>query len=131
MGGTLIRAVDNVTLTIVEGEFVALLGASGSGKSSLLNLIAGLDSPTSGTVLSCDKDLSRLSRRELAAYRRSIAKVAALDCDILLTPHPSASDLVKRFGAGKPLLDPDGCRKYAAGLSKQLDERLAKEAAAK
>lgn len=71
MGGTLIRAVDYVTLTIVEGEFVALLGASGSGKSSLLNLIAGLDSPTSGTVVSCDKDLSRLSRRELAAYRRS------------------------------------------------------------
>ena len=67
----------------------------------------------------------------LRAFRASIAKVAALDCDILLTPHPSASDMVKRFGAGKPLLDPDGCRKYAAGLSKQLDERLAKEAAAK
>ena len=67
----------------------------------------------------------------VAAYRASIAKVAALDCDILLTPHPSASDMVKRFGAGKPLLDPDGCRKYAAGLSKQLDQRLAKEAAAK
>jgi metallo-beta-lactamase class B len=67
----------------------------------------------------------------VAAFRASIAKVAGLDCDILLTPHPSASDMVKRFGAGKPLLDPDGCRKYAAGLSKQLDERLAKEAATK
>jgi metallo-beta-lactamase class B len=67
----------------------------------------------------------------LRAFRASIAKVAALDCDILLTPHPSASDMVKRFGAGKPLLDPEGCRKYAAALSKQLDERLAKEAAAK
>ena len=71
MGGTLIRAVDNVNLTIDEGEFVALLGASGSGKSSLLNLLAGLDSPTSGTVVSGGKDLSRLSRPELAAYRRS------------------------------------------------------------
>lgn len=70
-------------------------------------------------------------RAYVAAYRASIAKVAALDCDILLTPHPSASALVKRFRAGKPLLDPDGCRKYAAGLTKQLDERLAKEAAAK
>jgi len=71
MGGTVIRAVDNVTLTIADGQFVALLGASGSGKSSLLNLIAGLDSPTSGTVVSCDKNLSRLSRSDLAAYRRS------------------------------------------------------------
>ena len=71
MGGTLIRAVDEVTLAIDDGEFVALLGASGSGKSSLLNLLAGLDSPTSGTVVSCGKDLSRLSRAELAAYRRS------------------------------------------------------------
>jgi len=71
MGGTLIRAVDDVTLNIEEGEFVALLGASGSGKSSLLNLIAGLDSPTSGTVISNGKNLSRLSRAELAAYRRS------------------------------------------------------------
>lgn len=66
----------------------------------------------------------------LAAYRASIAKVAALPCDIVITPHPSASGMVERFGAGKPLLDPDGCRTYAAGLTRQLDERLAKEAAA-
>lgn len=71
MGGTLIRAVDDVTLTIADGEFVALLGASGSGKSSLLNLLAGLDSPTSGTVVSGGKDLSRLTRAQLASYRRS------------------------------------------------------------
>ena len=71
MGGTLICAVDDVTLTIHDGEFVALLGASGSGKSSLLNLLAGLDSPTSGTVVSGGKDLSRLSREQLANYRRS------------------------------------------------------------
>lgn len=70
MGGTLIRAVDDVTLTIGHGEFVALLGASGSGKSSLLNLLAGLDSPTSGIVVSGGKDLSRLSRAQLAVYRR-------------------------------------------------------------
>ena len=71
MGGTLIRAVDDVSLSIDDGEFVALLGASGSGKSSLLNLLAGLDSPTSGSVVSGGKDLSRLTRAELAAYRRS------------------------------------------------------------
>jgi metallo-beta-lactamase class B len=67
----------------------------------------------------------------LAAYRASIAKVAALPCDILLTPHPSASDMIRRLAPGKPLDDADGCRDYAAQLTKQLDERLAKEAADK
>ena len=65
----------------------------------------------------------------LAAYRASIAKIAALDCDILLTPHPSASEMPERLALGKPLLDANGCRDYAAQLTKQLDERLAKEAA--
>jgi metallo-beta-lactamase class B len=67
----------------------------------------------------------------LAAYRASIAKVAALSCDILLTPHPSASHMIDRLGLGKPLEDPNACRDYAAGLGKQLDDRLAKETASK
>ncbi len=70
MGSTTIRAVDGITLEIPSGEFVALLGASGSGKSSLLNLIAGLDSPTSGSVVAGDRDLAQLSRDALAKYRR-------------------------------------------------------------
>jgi len=64
----------------------------------------------------------------LAAFRASIAKVAALDCDILVTPHPSASDMVKRM-AWKSLEKENGCRDYAASLTKALDERLAKEGA--
>jgi metallo-beta-lactamase class B len=67
----------------------------------------------------------------LAKYRTSIAKIAALDCDILLTPHPSASHMVERLAGKAPLENRNACKDYAASLTKQLDERLAKEAAAK
>ncbi len=69
MGETMIRAVDGVTLEVRAGEFVALLGSSGSGKSSVLNLIAGLDRPTSGSVVVHGSNLAELSREALAHYR--------------------------------------------------------------
>jgi len=67
----------------------------------------------------------------VADFRRSIAKVAALDCDILLTPHPAASNMPARLVGTAPISDPNACRSYAASLTKRLDERLAKEAADK
>ncbi|HTT21404.1 MAG TPA: ABC transporter ATP-binding protein [Candidatus Sulfotelmatobacter sp.] len=69
MGESVIRAVNGVSLEVLSGEFLALLGSSGSGKSSILNLIAGLDRPTSGSVFVHDRDLARLSREALAKYR--------------------------------------------------------------
>jgi putative ABC transport system ATP-binding protein len=69
MGQAVIRAVDGVSLQIQGGEFLALLGSSGSGKSSLLNLLAGLDRPTSGSVIVGSRDLAKLSRQDLAQHR--------------------------------------------------------------
>lgn len=64
----------------------------------------------------------------LAAYRASIAKIAASPCEILLTPHPSASAMKERMTGKQMLFDTNGCRAYAAGLNRRLDDRLAKEA---
>jgi len=65
----------------------------------------------------------------LAAYRASLAKIAASRCEILLTPHPAASAMKERMTGAKPLFDPQGCKAYAARLGTLLDERLAKESA--
>lgn len=62
------------------------------------------------------------------AYRAGLAKLAALPCDILLTPHPSASNMVARMAGQAPLVDEGGCRNYAAAIGKRLDDRLAEEA---
>lgn len=77
------------------------------------------------------RDDYRFSARPayLAAYRQSLARVAALDCDILLTPHPSASNMADRLGGKAPLTDANGCRAYAATIAKRLDDRIAKESA--
>jgi len=67
----------------------------------------------------------------LAAFRRSIETVAALPCEILLTPHPGASDLFERMGPNptRPLVDAGACRAYAAAGAAKLDARLREEQA--
>jgi putative ABC transport system ATP-binding protein len=67
-GGTL-TVLDDLELTVAEGEHVAVVGPSGSGKSTLLALIGGLDGPQMGTVRVAGKDLSTLRRDELAQFR--------------------------------------------------------------
>lgn len=65
----------------------------------------------------------------VATFRDSLAKIAATRCEILLTPHPSASHMRSRMLGEQPLFDVDGCKNYAANLTKSLGERLTKEAA--
>lgn len=65
-----VNAVDNINLTINQGEFVAIVGPSGSGKSTLLHLLGGVDRPSSGKVIVDGTDIYSLSEEELAIFRR-------------------------------------------------------------
>ena len=65
-----VRAVDNVSFQVEKGEFVAIIGSSGSGKYTLLHLIGGVDRPTSGKVYIDGKDIYQLSNDNLAIFRR-------------------------------------------------------------
>ena len=69
LGGETVHAVAGVSLTINRGEFVAIMGASGSGKSTFMNMIGALDIPTSGTLKIDGTDISDLTSDELAEIR--------------------------------------------------------------
>ena len=64
-----VRALDRVSFAIDAGEWIAIMGPSGSGKTSLINILGGLDQPTSGRVVVDGQDISHLSERELTRYR--------------------------------------------------------------
>jgi putative ABC transport system ATP-binding protein len=68
-GDDTITPLDHVSLHIERGEFVALMGASGTGKSTLLNLIASIDRPDHGTIVVDGREITQLSRTRLAAWR--------------------------------------------------------------
>jgi len=68
-GNELITPLDGVDMTVPAGSFLALMGPSGSGKTTLLNLLAGIDQPTSGSLEIDGRDITGLSRDELADWR--------------------------------------------------------------
>lgn len=68
-GGEQVRALDDVSLTVEDGEFVAVIGQSGSGKSTLMNILGCLDVPTRGRYLLAGRDMSRVSPAAGAAVR--------------------------------------------------------------
>lgn len=71
-GSQVVKALDGVDVTIMPGEFVAVMGPSGSGKSTFMNICGVLDQPTSGMVKVAGRDLSALSRDELANLRNEV-----------------------------------------------------------
>lgn len=69
LGSVDVPAIKGISIKIYEGEFLAIVGKSGSGKSTCLNLIGCLDKPTSGRIMLLGKDISKLSESELARIR--------------------------------------------------------------
>lgn len=117
MGETIIRAVDGISLRVHAGEFVALLGSSGSGKSSLLNLLAGLDRPTSGQVVVEGSNLATLSREDLAKYR--LRTVGMVFQSFNLIPSMTLSENVEL-----PMRFAEVDREKRGGLARKALERV-------
>lgn len=69
-GNTRVWGMDDISLTIDKGEIVAIVGASGSGKSTMLHVMGGVDAPNSGNVIIDGRDITRLSDEEMSVFRR-------------------------------------------------------------
>lgn len=70
MGEVTIKAIENVSFSIDKGELVVILGPSGAGKTTILNILGGMDSPTSGEIIIDGTDISKYNKKELTKYRR-------------------------------------------------------------
>ena len=127
------KALDGVDLSLDEGKFVVILGPSGAGKSTLLNMLGGLDSPTSGKITVCGRDISTLSRNELADYRASTVGFVFQFYNLIptLTVHEnvtltkeiskdalSAEQMLKEVGLGEHL------KKFPSELSGGEQQRV-------
>ncbi len=116
-GGNRFQVLRGISLEIRDGDFVVILGASGSGKSTFLNVISGLERPDSGSVYYDTTDITALSDRELTAFRRK--NVGFIFQQYYLLPDMSVDKNVK-MGA-----DLAGCKDYqtvieAVGLGEKL-----------
>jgi putative ABC transport system ATP-binding protein len=123
MGEGLLWALKGIDVTIQQGEFVAVMGTSGSGKSTFMNMVGCLDQPSDGTILLDGKDISRMNRNELAHARNRYLGFVFQQFNLL--PRTSAMDNV-----ALPLLYSEVAEREWAARAKQcliqvgLGERL-------
>jgi ABC-type lipoprotein export system ATPase subunit len=92
--GIEVQALQGLDLLINEGELTAMVGASGSGKSTLMNILAGLDAPTAGTVKVAGHDLAAMSARDRLSYRRDVVGFIWQQTSRNLLPYLTASQNV-------------------------------------
>lgn len=85
MGSNQIEALSNINFSVEPGEFVAIMGESGSGKSTMLNILAALDTPTSGEVFLDGVNFSNIKEKERAAFRRNNLGFVFQDFNLLDT----------------------------------------------
>lgn len=71
MGDVTVEALKGVSFDLIKGEFIVILGASGSGKSTILNIIGGIDTATSGEILYNDEQIQKKNDKQLTLYRRN------------------------------------------------------------
>lgn len=83
--GTITKAVDGINLSIEKGEFVGIMGASGSGKTTILNCISTIDKPTAGHILINKQDITHLKSKHLAEFRRQSLGFIFQDFNLLDT----------------------------------------------
>ncbi len=92
--GIEVQALQGLDLLIDEGELTAMVGASGSGKSTLMNILAGLDAPTAGTIRVAGHDLAVMSARDRLSYRREVVGFIWQQTSRNLLPYLTASQNV-------------------------------------
>lgn len=126
-------AVDHINFTIEEGEFVVILGQSGAGKSTVLNMLGGMDQPTEGSVTVAGREISAMNDKQLGAYRADVIGFIFQFYNLLpsLTAYENIAlvrSIVKDAGNADELLELVGlshCRdKFPAQMSGGEQQRV-------
>lgn len=122
------KALRNVDLNIKQGEFLAIMGPSGSGKSTMMNILGLLDTPTSGTYILNNRDVSKFNEKELAKVRNKeigfvfqqfnlLPRTTVLDNVLLPTVY---GDIPDPKGKAESLIEMVGLKKWSSHKSNEL-----------
>lgn len=138
--GNTVKATDDISFDVPDGQFASVVGRSGSGKSTLLSLLGALDKPTEGSILVGDNDITRLGDRELVDYRcrtigfvfqsyNLIPNLSALE-NVMLPMEFAKVKKIERVGRARQLLEqvgiePDQMKRRPSHLSGGQQQRVA------